>query len=238
LLDLLDAAKPLIQNLDQLAKKFADLDPATQKVIFQAGLFAIALGPISSAMGGLTSAFAPLLKSFGSFSTQAFTVGRVLPLLANPIGAVVAGIGALAVAGVALYKNWDTLQNKFPTLMKVLSVINPLVTLVSVIKRVEDIFSDAIPPVELFGDKVSKATQKAVDGYKLEDQATKSLLRLQWSGETISTKTAETLIQTFDQMGKQIKSISKPVKFSPNGAFFRKSWPEDGIFSYKQARYF
>jgi TP901 family phage tail tape measure protein len=206
LLDLLDAAKPLIQSLGQLAKKFADLDPATQKVIFQAGLFAVALGPISSAMGGFTSAFAPLLKSFGSFSTQAFTVGRVLPLLANPIGAVVAGIGALAVAGVVLYKNWDTLQNKFPTLMKVLSVINPLVTLVSVIKRVEDIFSDAIPPVELFGDKVSEATQKAVGGYlKLDDQATKSLLRLQWSGETISAKTAETLIQTFDQMGKQIK---------------------------------
>ena len=42
--------------------------------------------------------------------------GWNLAMTANPIGLVVMGIVALIAAGVALYKNWDKLKEKFPKL--------------------------------------------------------------------------------------------------------------------------
>ncbi|MEK5502981.1 phage tail tape measure protein [Bacillus sp. FSL M8-0168] len=66
---------------------------------------------------------------------------------------------------------------------------------------------ESIPALDSFGDKVSESTTKAVLGYKkLNDQATVQLNQLQWSGETVSKKTADSIVKNFDQMGSRIKT--------------------------------
>ncbi|MEC0496433.1 phage tail tape measure protein [Bacillus glycinifermentans] len=66
---------------------------------------------------------------------------------------------------------------------------------------------EQIPTLDSFGKKVSESTTKAVLGYKkLNDQATVQLNKLQWSGETVSKKTADSIVQNFDQMGNKIKT--------------------------------
>ncbi|OLN21908.1 hypothetical protein BTO30_12480 [Domibacillus antri] len=59
--------------------------------------------------------------------------------------------------------------------------------------------------VEIFGNKVSESTQKAVGGFlNLNEQATAALNQLSWSGQTVTGEMATNIIATFNQMGTQI----------------------------------
>lgn len=65
--------------------------------------FAVALTTLL-AVGG------PLLIFFGGIVSAIGTLAGAFTFLAGPIGIVVAIIGGLIVAGIALYKNWDTIK--------------------------------------------------------------------------------------------------------------------------------
>ena len=69
-------------------------------------------------MGPLLLTFAkfiPLIKSvfalYKALTAAQITLNAVMA--ANPIGLIVVGIGLLIAAGVALYKNWDVVKDKF-----------------------------------------------------------------------------------------------------------------------------
>ena len=97
-----EALAPIIQKvvagLQVLVNWFNSLSPQMQSVIAVIGVIVAALGPVLVILGTLASAIG--------------VVGPIIAGLAGPIGIAVAVIGVLVAAGIALYKNWDTIKAK------------------------------------------------------------------------------------------------------------------------------
>jgi TP901 family phage tail tape measure protein len=115
LMDMLDAAKPIVDMLADAARWFADLDEGTQKVIIGIVGFAAALGPILmvlgpivSGIGGLVSGIGALLPLAGGAAGATSGLGGALAALTGPVGLTIAAIAGLVAGLIALYnKNED-----------------------------------------------------------------------------------------------------------------------------------
>lgn len=68
--DGVEAAKPTIKMLGDLAKKFSDADPKTQKMIIRLLAYAAAAGPVLSVTGKLTKGTGMLTTGFGALMKQ------------------------------------------------------------------------------------------------------------------------------------------------------------------------
>lgn len=126
----LEASKPLIQTLSDMAKKFNELSPAQQQHIMKWLAISAAAGPALSILGKLTTGLGSMFKVFGSVNSGiGKLVGKLAPmasgltgvesaaggaagaatkfggavgLLSNPLGLVVGGTAALAGGLVVL----------------------------------------------------------------------------------------------------------------------------------------
>lgn len=68
--DGVEAAKPTIKMLGDLAKKFSDADPKTQKMIIRLLAYSAAAGPVLSVTGKLTKGTGMLTTGFGALMKQ------------------------------------------------------------------------------------------------------------------------------------------------------------------------
>ena len=94
----LDAVKPWINNLADLAKKFSSLSTEQQQNIIKWGLMAAALGPALKLLGGGVSVIGGFVKAIGGLSKGIGFLSGSVKYLAN----IPAGLNALAgSAGVA-----------------------------------------------------------------------------------------------------------------------------------------
>lgn len=126
----LEASKPLIQTLSDMAKKFNELSPAQQQHIMKWLAISAAAGPALSILGKLTTGLGSMFKVFGSVNSgigklvgklapmasgltgvesaavgatgSASNFGGAVGLLSNPLGLVVGGAAALAGGLVVL----------------------------------------------------------------------------------------------------------------------------------------
>lgn len=126
----LEASKPLIQTLSDIAKKFNELSPAQQQHIMKWLAISAAAGPALSILGKLTTGLGNMFKVFGSVNSgigklvgklapmasgltgvesaaggaagAASNFGGAVGLLSNPLGLVVGGAAALAGGLVVL----------------------------------------------------------------------------------------------------------------------------------------
>jgi TP901 family phage tail tape measure protein len=102
----LDAVKPWLSNLADLAKKFSSLSTEQQQNILKWGLFAAALGPALKLLGGGISVIGGLVKVIGGLSKGIGFLSGSAKYLANlPVGlnalAGSAGAAETAMAGVS-----------------------------------------------------------------------------------------------------------------------------------------
>ena len=102
----LDAVKPWISNLADLAKKFSSLSTEQQQNIIKWGLMAAALGPALKLLGGGVSVIGGFVKAIGGLSKGiGFLSGSVKYLANIPVGlnALAGSAGAVetAVAGAS-----------------------------------------------------------------------------------------------------------------------------------------
>ena len=102
----LNAAKPWIENLSELAKKFSSLSTEQQQNILKWGLFAAALGPALKLLGGGISVIGGFAKAVGGLSKGIGFLSGSAKYLANlPVGlnalAGSAGAAETAMAGVS-----------------------------------------------------------------------------------------------------------------------------------------
>lgn len=89
-----------------LIQKFQGLSDSTKGTIVQVALVAAAIGPVLIVAGKLVVVVGTIIKVFRTATiVMSLTVGQVL--------AVVAAVGALIAIGIALYKNWDNIQEYF-----------------------------------------------------------------------------------------------------------------------------
>lgn len=126
----LEASKPLIQTLSDMAKKFNELSPAQQQHIMKWLAISAATGPALSILGKLTTGLGSMFKVFGSVNSgigklvgklaptasgltdvesaaggaagAASNFGGAVGLLSNQLGLVVGGAAALAGGLVVL----------------------------------------------------------------------------------------------------------------------------------------
>lgn len=126
----LEASKPIIQTLSDMAKRFNELSPAQQQHIMKWLAISAAAGPALSILGKLTTSLGSMFKVFGAVNTKiGGLIGKLMPaasglggvesaaagaagaasnfggavgLLSNPLGLVVGGAAALAGGLVVL----------------------------------------------------------------------------------------------------------------------------------------
>lgn len=77
--------------MDRIKSAWDSLSPETQDMIIKVTAVVAVIGPAIGILGGLVTAISALM---------------------SPITLVVAGIGLLVAAGIAIYKNWDTIKEK------------------------------------------------------------------------------------------------------------------------------
>lgn len=175
-------AEKAVAKLSEWAEKFSNLDESTQENIVKLGLFAAAIGPVLMAGGRLVSIISGGAKVFGLLkgvmATSAVTAGTTtgaFGTLGLGVGAlsapVLAGAAAVAALGYAGYKTYKHFQE------------------------------EAIPATDLYGDKVSEATQKAVQGYiDLNDKATTQLKDFTWKQNVMTQEMVDKQGEQYDNL--------------------------------------
>lgn len=95
---LLPKITPIINKITGLIKKFDELDPQTKKIVTTFGMVATALGPVMTMIGRFTTGIGSIMK--------------LAPLLSGALSPWVFLIAGAITAGIALYKNWDTVKEE------------------------------------------------------------------------------------------------------------------------------
>lgn len=178
-----------MNKLTAVATKFGDeLAPALINVLDKLEPLVNWFGEMDTKSKTLVITVAAVVAALGPLLTMAGSVTTILAGLSVAAGALGVGLGALVgtigLMGVALAGMVAGGFYLYKTAI-----------------------DDAIPQVDLFGNTVSEATKKAVQGFiDLGDDATIALDKLYYSGTAITEKAAGEIVSTFDKMGNQIKS--------------------------------
>lgn len=143
---LLPIIAKIAEAIAKLAEKFTGLSPTMKKVVLIVGAVLAAVGPLLVMIGSVISA-----------------IGIIIPLFAGlsiPLWPVIAIFGLLVAAGVALYKNWDTVKAKA---VEVFNSFSPLMEVVKeafqslknsiqpIIETLKNIFQSLLPILKLIG---------------------------------------------------------------------------------------
>ena len=111
-----EALAPTIQQvadkIQEVVDWFNSLDSSQQEQIAQIAMLVAALGPVLAIGGRLISGLGSIVSMAGSISSFLGTIGVSLGAALGPILLVVAGIGALVAAFVALYNTNDEFKAK------------------------------------------------------------------------------------------------------------------------------
>lgn len=110
-MDAIDAAEPLIKQIESGAKAFSEMDKEQQETIIKMVALAAAVGPAAMVLGSLTSSLGNVLSIGGSVAKMfgkagggglIGRIGMLAPLATSPVGLAIAGVGALALGTYAL----------------------------------------------------------------------------------------------------------------------------------------
>lgn len=185
LIDALKAADPLIKGVEHMATSFHHLDPATQKVILGVGAVVIAAGPLLTMLGAASTGVGVVTEAFGAASIAIAEAGGAAAIAAAGVAALTGPIG-LTVVGLAALTAGG-------------------------IMFADMLSEDAIPKADLFGDKVSDSTKKAVSAYlDLDQKATVAINSLAFSGSTVTQGMANKITGIVDRMTNTIvQSLQK-----------------------------
>lgn len=133
---LVPALESLVEAITGVLTWFANLDGTTQTVILTILALVAAISPLASIISAVATIIPVVTAAFAALS--------------GPIGIVIAIIGALVLAGVALYQNWDTIKQKASELWG-----NLQTTFENIKKTISDKINDA-----------KQAVMSAVDSIK------------------------------------------------------------------------
>ncbi|WP_279401009.1 transglycosylase SLT domain-containing protein [Priestia megaterium] len=219
---LLDVGERLLPKVEKgintVTGAFNSMSPAAQTTVVTLGGISAVAGPLLMVLGGIVRLGGPLIGMLAGTGAAAGTaaggaglLSGALAALTGPIGLGIAGLAAYTAGTIALYKNWDLVNEKLSQnpFLKALAYMNPvtssMLNLVGGIKKVQSMYDEVIPKTNLFSDAVSKSTQKAVSAYmKMDEQASMSLMNMYAKQQTITDQNMSSMMGKYDNMTNTI----------------------------------
>lgn len=104
---LLPVITPLIAKLSEMVKRFRELSPAAKQTIVIVAGVAAAIGPLLIGLGKLTSAVGVLLPVISKIGPAFGKIKTALASVSLSAVGTVAGIAALAIIAIEVYRNWE-----------------------------------------------------------------------------------------------------------------------------------
>ena len=102
--------KKATEWLQKMADKFNALTPGQQDMIIKTGLIVAAIGPALLVFGKTVTSVGKVVSVVGKVGKAFKTFGTIAGMIGSPVGIVIGMLGALVVAGVLVYKNWDKIK--------------------------------------------------------------------------------------------------------------------------------
>jgi TP901 family phage tail tape measure protein len=226
--------KAVADDVGKLADAFGNLSPGTQKMIVEMGGIALASGVVLKGLGGVSKGLGSILDLAGRFTGKAAAAGaasKVAEAGIKGVGAATAGTaaataGATTAAGGFAASLGTAALAAGPYVLAIGGAVGAGGAIHHALTQ------QAIPAVDLFADKTTKSskivadsygnmtqqvtthttkisaeTKKAVGAYiTMDDGVRKALTNLYVNGNTITNKTATSMVGKYKQMGTQIKT--------------------------------
>ena len=221
-LQLYDAMLPALEKVVAVIQKvvnwFARLSPEVKATIVVVAGLAAAVGPLLVVLGLVAQGLGAVIGAVGAVSGALAAAGGAAGVFGGIFAALTGpiGVAVAAIAGVAVAGK--ALHNHLK--------------------------KESIPAIELFGDEVSENTQQAVGGFlKLNDEATKALNQLSWSGQEVTKEMADGITGNISKMASQVQgkldehhkeSLSKIQGFVKGNAALSKEEQEEILSNMKQ----
>lgn len=213
--DMVLATEPFVNKISELSKKFVELPKSTQQNIVKFTGLAMAMGPLLKITGGLFKSFASLhggigkiisrfgiaaVKTGGFAKSIGVVKGAVVALTTGPLGWLALGVGTVGTAFVVAYKKNDKFKKSVDSLASsaknTIKELNP--------------FAKAVKQTEIFGEGVSKATEKALGSYvELAQGASQSLNQI----TTDTNIVTDGMVEKYQQAGQAgVKAMEDSAK--------------------------
>lgn len=116
---LLPAIKGLAEGVQNAVTWFNNLDEGTKTMVAGIGVavaafspLAIGLSAVITAVSTITTAIGGAVAAFTAAGGAAGIFGAAIAAITSPVGIAIAAIAGVVAAGIALYKNWDTIKAK------------------------------------------------------------------------------------------------------------------------------
>ncbi|MEH7507302.1 transglycosylase SLT domain-containing protein [Priestia megaterium] len=195
LLDVGERLLPKIETgINGLTKAFNSLSPEARDA-------SVAVAGIGGAGAGIAIA----LRSVG-------LLGAGLGLLSNPIGLTTLAIGAVAGAGLLVYKNWYDIKQAMkdhPILtlpLKLDPVMSSFIKAAGGAREFRDEMKKSALETGLNSDKISEGTKKAINSYmELDNKAYASMVNLSVRGGIVTDEFAKKQISQYEAMAASIQ---------------------------------
>ena len=94
------------------AEKFSALSNSQKDTVIKIAAMAAAVGPVLLVFGKMTSSVGKAVTNLGKFGAKLRKAGSLVGLITSPAGIVIGALAGIALAGVIIVKNWDTIKSK------------------------------------------------------------------------------------------------------------------------------
>lgn len=172
LIDLIDAAEPVIQSVSEAAQAFAEMDAEQQQTILAAAGVVAAIGPVATAAGKLfkavgdvTTGFGKLMQKLGVFVNDASKAGSAIESVNEAAGSAKDGLEAVSDSSDVAKDALDAVEGAADTAKDGLDTM----------ADGADAASDALDAVDDAADVAKAGLEGAADGVNAAGDALDAL---------------------------------------------------------------
>ena len=199
----LEASKPLIQTLSDMAKKFNELSPAQQQHIMKWLAISAAAGPALSILGKLTTGLGSMFKVFGSVNSG---IGKLVGKLA-PMASGLTGVGSAAGGAAGAASNFGGAVGLLSNPLGL--VVGGAVALAGGLVVLANAKQHATEQAQKYGTTLSGETKGALDQFGTAVTNTKIAMT---NFETGAVQSADNVKTAVADMMKQITQGAEDSK--------------------------